>query len=57
MSLPRRGPHGRWSMVGKANFVGKAVHMFVDMDAMIGTSSEKALARMKSIVEAGRSEG
>jgi hypothetical protein len=44
-------------MVGKANFVGEAVHMFVDMDAMIGTSSEKALARMKSIVEAGRSEG
>jgi uncharacterized protein YndB with AHSA1/START domain len=42
-----------WSMVGNANFVAKAIHLFVDMDAMIGGNFEKGLAQLKSIVETG----
>jgi hypothetical protein len=45
-----------WSMVGKANFVAKAIHLFVDMDTMIGTNFEKGLTDMKAIVEATRSQ-
>jgi Polyketide cyclase / dehydrase and lipid transport len=42
-----------WSMVGDASFVAKAIHLFVDMDAMIGGNFEKGLAQLKSIVETG----
>jgi hypothetical protein len=44
-----------WSMAGQNNFVAKTVHMFVDMDRMIGGNFEKGLADMKSAVE-GRSQ-
>ena len=44
-----------WSMGGKVNFVAKVVHLFVDMDTMIGANFEKGLADMKSVVEARRS--
>jgi hypothetical protein len=30
----------------------KAIHLFMDMDKMIGDQFEKGLARMKAIVEA-----
>ena len=43
-----------WSMEGKANFIAKAIHMVVDMDAMIGGNFDKGLAQMKSVVEATR---
>ena len=46
-----------WSMVGHNNFVAKAVHLFMDMDKMIGGNFEKGLADMKSVVETGRSRG
>jgi Polyketide cyclase / dehydrase and lipid transport len=52
-----------WSMTGRNNFIAKAVHLFMDMDKMIGGNFEKGLAQMKSVVEAartrssGRSEG
>ena len=52
-----------WSMTGQNNFIAKAVHLFMDMDKMIGGNFEKGLAQMKSVVEAartrssGRSEG
>jgi len=44
-----------WSMVGQANFVAKIIHLFVDMDTMIGGNFERGLVDLKSIVEAGGS--
>ena len=41
-----------WSMTGDVNFVAKVVHLFMDMDKMIGGNFEKGLADMKSVVEA-----
>ncbi len=41
-----------WSMAGKSNFIAKAVHLFVNMDKMVGGKFEEGLARMKSVVEA-----
>ena len=40
-----------WSMAGHVNFIAKAVHLFLDMDKMIGGNFEKGLADMKSVVE------
>jgi hypothetical protein len=41
-----------WNMSGKNNFMAKAIHLFINMDKMIGGQFEKGLASMKSIVEA-----
>ena len=41
-----------WSMTGQNNFMAKAVHLFMDMDKMIGGNFEKGLAQMKAVVEA-----
>lgn len=41
-----------WSMYGKANFIGKAMCMFMDMDKMVGGDFEKGLVSLKTIVEA-----
>ena len=41
-----------WSMFGENNFMAKAIHLFINMDKMIGGQFEKGLASMKSIVEA-----
>lgn len=41
-----------WSMTGKNNFIAKAVHLFMNMDKMVGGQFEKGLAQMKSVVEA-----
>ena len=41
-----------WSMAGKNNLVGKAFHLFCDMDKMIGDWYDEGLASMKAIVEA-----
>jgi Polyketide cyclase / dehydrase and lipid transport len=43
-----------WSMFGEKNFMAKAVHLFMNMDKMIGGQFEKGLASMKSIVEGAR---
>jgi hypothetical protein len=40
-----------WSMEGKNNFMAKAIHLFMNMDKMIGGQFEKGLATMKSVVE------
>ena len=40
-----------WSMSGENNFMAKAIHLFMNMDRMIGGQFEKGLASMKSIVE------
>jgi Polyketide cyclase / dehydrase and lipid transport len=41
-----------WSMTGKNNFMAKAIHLFMDMDKMVGGQFEQGLASMKSLVEA-----
>ena len=41
-----------WSMTGEKNFVAKAIHLFMNMDKMIGGQFERGLAEIKSIVEA-----
>lgn len=41
-----------WSMVGDKNFVAKALHLFMNMDRMIGGQFEKGLAQMKAAAEA-----
>ena len=40
-----------WSMTGNNNFMAKAIHLFMNMDKMIGGQFEKGLASMKSVVE------
>jgi hypothetical protein len=40
-----------WSMTGKNNFIAKAVHLFINMDKMVGGQFEQGLAEMKSVVE------
>jgi hypothetical protein len=40
-----------WSMTGQNNFIAKAVHLFMDMDTMVGGQFENGLARM-SVAEA-----
>jgi len=41
-----------WSMTGDNNFMAKAVHLFMNMDTMVGGNFETGLAHMKSVVEA-----
>ncbi len=41
-----------WSMSGKNNFIGKAFHMIVDCDKMIGRDFEKGLASLNSACQA-----
>ena len=40
-----------WSMFGKNNFMGKAFHLFVDCDKMIGKDFEKGLASLNSVTQ------
>ena len=40
------------NMFGEKKFIAKAMHLFTDMDQMIGDQFEKGLARMKSLAEA-----
>jgi uncharacterized protein YndB with AHSA1/START domain len=41
-----------WSMTGENNFIAKALHLFMNMDKMVGGDFEKGLAQMKSVAEA-----
>ena len=41
-----------WSLDGNNNFVSKAVHLFMNMDKMVGGQFEEGLAELKSVVEA-----
>lgn len=41
-----------WTMHGRQNFMGKAMCLFMDMDAMLGTEFEKGLASLRKIAEA-----
>ena len=38
-------------MTGEKNFMAKAIHLFINMDKMIGGQFEKGLAQIKSLVE------
>jgi uncharacterized protein YndB with AHSA1/START domain len=40
-----------WSMTGRNTFTAKAIHLFMNMDRMIGGNFEKGLVAMKSVVE------
>lgn len=41
----------RWSVVGKNNFIGRLMCVFMDMDEMVGAEFEKGLAKLKTIAE------
>jgi hypothetical protein len=45
-----------WTMTGQNNFMAKAVHLFVDIDKMVGGDFEKGLAAMKAIAEKSDSQ-
>jgi hypothetical protein len=50
------GPEGdptavTWAMTGKNNFMAKGIHLFMNMDKMIGGQFEPGLVQMKSLVE------
>jgi hypothetical protein len=40
-----------WSMVGPVPYPAKILHIFVDMDAMVGGQFEAGLANLKSVTE------
>ena len=46
-----------WSMTGANNFMAKAIHLFIDMDRMIGGNFEKGLGQMKAVVESRKEQG
>jgi len=43
-----------WTMTGQKNFLTKAIHLFMNMDRMVGGSFETGLAQMKALVEGNR---
>jgi hypothetical protein len=45
-----------WAMSGTNNFMGKLMHVFMDMDKMVGPEFEKGLASMKTVAETQASE-
>jgi hypothetical protein len=45
------GTQVTWWMNGDVDFVGRAFHMFMDMDAMIGGEYDKGLASLKELSE------
>jgi uncharacterized protein YndB with AHSA1/START domain len=42
-----------WSMTGKKNFMMKAVHLFMNMDKLVGGDFEKGLSQLDAAVTAG----
>jgi uncharacterized protein YndB with AHSA1/START domain len=45
-----------WSMNGHKNFIAKAMHLFFDMDKMVGGQFAKGLADLKAVSEAAAGE-
>jgi len=41
-----------WSLAGNNNFIAKAVHLFMNMDKMVGGQFEEGLTQLKSTAEA-----
>lgn len=42
-----------WSMQGPVPYVGKIMHLFFDMDRMVGQDFEEGLVNLKTLAEAG----
>ena len=42
-----------WAMHGPVPFLAKIVHMFIDMDRMVGRDFEAGLANLKALAEKG----
>lgn len=40
-----------WAMAGETPFLGKIIHVFVDMDSMVGKDFEAGLANLKAAAE------
>jgi hypothetical protein len=40
-----------WAMDGQNNFMAKAVHLFMDMDKMVGGDFERGLVALKTVAE------
>jgi hypothetical protein len=40
-----------WSMVGPVPYFAKIIHVFVDMDRMVGSQFESGLANLKAVTE------
>lgn len=43
-----------WAMTGDLNFAGKAIHLVMNMDKMVGSQFEKGLADLKTLSESGK---
>jgi hypothetical protein len=41
-----------WTMTGRNNFVGKAAHLVMNIDKMVGKDFEKGLGQIKALAEA-----
>ncbi len=48
------GTHVTWEMSGPLNFFMKLMHVFMNMDKMVGKDFEAGLANMKRAAETGR---
>jgi hypothetical protein len=42
-----------WAMDGRNNFMAKAMHVFFDMEKMVGPDFESGLQSLKAVAEAG----
>jgi hypothetical protein len=51
------GTQVTWRMEGRNGFVGKAVGLFMDMDAMVGGDFDRGLTSMKTVAEADATKG
>jgi hypothetical protein len=40
-----------WKMHGPNRFIGKVIHIFIDMDKMVGNDFETGLQNLKSVAE------
>ncbi len=45
------GTQVSWSMTGPTPFLGKIIHVFIDMDKMVGRDFEAGLAKLKTVAE------
>ena len=52
LSPSQSGTRVSWSMDGKKNFMAKAFHLVMDMDAMVGKDFEKGLANLDTAAQA-----
>jgi hypothetical protein len=47
------GTEVTWEMFGPAPFIAKILHVFVDMDSMVGADFAAGLAKLKAVAEKG----